>query len=108
MELVKVHEIRLARKGEQILAVLGFDLNGDCKAAGATVAEALRNLATEIDRRDITVWVPRPATQYSDGGVLKAACPECGAVHEMGDFARVIAFVCDECGAGVDVDPEGA
>ena len=49
---------------------------------------------------------PRPAEQYLEDGVLKAACPECGTVHEMSDFDRANAFVCDECGAGVDVDPE--
>lgn len=104
--MVKAREIRLARKDDQIVAVLGFDLAGSCRAFGANTQDALRNLASEIDQREISVWVPAAAKQYVESGVLKAACPECGAIHEMGDFARVIAFVCDECGAGVDVDPE--
>jgi hypothetical protein len=54
----------------------------------------------------VSVWVPAAAKQYVENGVLKAACPECGAIIEMSDFSRVIAFVCDEYGAGVDVDPE--
>jgi hypothetical protein len=107
MELIKAREVRLTRKDEQTIAVLGFDLGGGCRGLGAAVPEALRNLAAEIERRKLSVWVPAPAKQHREDGVLKAACPECGAVHEMGDFARVIAFVCDECGAGVDVDPEG-
>jgi hypothetical protein len=48
----------------------------------------------------------RPAKQYRDEGALKAACPECGAVTELTDFAKVMAFVCDHCGAGVDVEGE--
>ena len=106
MELVKAKDVRLTRKDEQVIAVLGFDINGDCRGSGGTVPDALRSLAAEIERRGISVWVSSPAKQYIEDGVLKAACPECGAVHEMGDFSRVIAFVCDECGAGVDVGPE--
>jgi hypothetical protein len=93
MELIKAREIRLTRKGEQVVAVLGFDLKADCRAGDASVQEALRNFAAEIDRREISVWVPGAAKQYAEDGVLKASCPECGAVHEMSDFARVIAFV---------------
>ena len=106
MDLINAREVRLTRKDDQIVAVLGFDITGDCRATGATVADALRNLAAEIEKRGISLWVPCPAKQYREDGVLKAACPECGAVHEMGDFERVIAYVCDDCGAGVDVDPE--
>jgi hypothetical protein len=106
MELLKAKDVRLTRKDEQVIAVLGFDLNGDCRGNGATVSDALRSLASEIERRGTSVWVPVAAKQYREDGILKAACPECGAVHEMSGFAEVIAFVCDECGAGIDVDPE--
>jgi hypothetical protein len=50
--------------------------------------------------------VRRPAKQYREDGVLKAACPECGGVTEFTHFDKVIAFVCDQCGAGVDVGTE--
>jgi hypothetical protein len=76
------------------------------RALGASVPDALRKLAAEIESRAVTIWVPVAAKPYQEDGVLKAACPECGGVHEMSDFDRVIAFVCDYCGAGVSVDPE--
>jgi endogenous inhibitor of DNA gyrase (YacG/DUF329 family) len=38
--------------------------------------------------------------------VLRVPCPECGAVTEMTEFDAVIALVCDECGAGIDVEQE--
>jgi len=73
MELVKTKDVRLTRTGERIIAVLGFDISGDCRGHGATVSEALRNLAAEIERCEISVWVSSPAKQYIGGGVLKAA-----------------------------------
>jgi hypothetical protein len=106
MELIKATEIKLARRGDHILAVVGFDLKGEILALGASVPDALRSLAAEIESRAVTIWVPAAATPYWEDGVLKAACPECGAIHEMSDFERVIALVCDHCGAGVSVDPE--
>ena len=54
MELIK-REIRLARKNDLVVAVLGFDLNESCRASGATAQDDLRNLACEIDLREISV-----------------------------------------------------
>ena len=105
MELTKAREIRLTRKYEQIVAVFSVDLNAECKAVGATVQDALLNLASEIDRLKISVWFPAPAKQYVDDDRLKAACPE---MRRYSRDERFLAdsFVCDECGAGVDVDSE--
>jgi hypothetical protein len=60
--------------------------------SGLTVPEALRNLAATIESLDLKVWVPRSAKPYTEDGVEKIACPECGAVHAS-DFDHVIAFV---------------
>jgi predicted RNA-binding Zn-ribbon protein involved in translation (DUF1610 family) len=81
-----------------------LDIPGTCRDFGAQ--DALPNLVFEIDRRELSVWVPAAAKGNVENGILKAACPECGAIHEMSEFSRAIAFVCDECGAGVDVGPE--
>jgi hypothetical protein len=61
-------------------------LNSHCKAAGSTAPDALRNLASEIDRRELPLWVHAAAKQYVEDGIAKAACAECGAIHEMSDF----------------------
>jgi hypothetical protein len=73
MELITATEIKLARKGSQILALVGFDLKGEPRASGATVPDALRNLAAEIERRYISIWVPAAAKPYRSEGVLQAA-----------------------------------
>jgi len=39
--------------------------------------------------------------------MVKRACPECGHVIEMGGLDQVIAFLCEGCAAGVDVEPFG-
>jgi hypothetical protein len=106
MELVRENLIRLTWRGDRICAMLGIEFHDGRAGFGMTVPEALRNLAATIEEQAITVWVRRPATQYREQGVLKAACPECGAVKEFTEFATVIAFVCDECGAAVDVERE--
>ena len=72
---------------------------------GDDVPEALMDLANRIRSEETTIWVSRPAKQFSEGGVLKCACPECGHIRDMGAFDEVIAYVCNECGAGVDVGP---
>ena len=33
--------------------------------------------------------------------IAGAQCPNCGAVHIVPGFSRLIAFVCDQCGRGV-------
>jgi hypothetical protein len=50
-----------------------------------------------------TIWVPHPARQFIEEGVVKCACPECGNIKEMAGFDEVIAYACNEFGAGVDV-----
>jgi hypothetical protein len=106
MELVRENLIRVTWKHDRICAMLGIEFHPDHAGIGETVPQALRDLAAKIEKQDITVWVRRPAKQYRDEGALKAACPECGAVTEFTDFAKVMAFVCDHCGAGVDVEDE--
>ena len=51
--------------------------------------------------------MPRAAKQYREGDVVKCACPECCHVSIMSGFDEAIAYVCDGCGAGVDVEPFG-
>jgi len=72
---------------------------------GANLPEASRDLANELDKRaaDPQIWVPQPARQYRESGVLKAACPECGCIYVFNEFARAIAFICDNCGMGSNV-----
>ena len=82
-ELSKAAKIRLAREGRADRRGTWLDLKGECKAVGATVQDTLRNLASEIDRLETSVWVPAPAQQYVENGVLKAASQEYGAIHEM-------------------------
>src|SRR5947208_1466712 len=106
MELLRARDIQLMWDGDQICALVGIDLVKGVGGFGSTVPEALRDLASQIERqREIEIWVPQKATQYVEDGVLKSACPECGHVHVMSDYDEVIAYVCDECGAGVDVLP---
>jgi hypothetical protein len=103
MELLRVRQIQLLWKADQICARLGLGDRDYPAGFGATVPEALRNLAASIESHDVKVWVPRSAKPYKEDDVEKIACPECGAVHAS-DFDHVIAFVCNECGAGVDVE----
>jgi hypothetical protein len=63
------------------------------------------DLANRVRGEETTIWVPHPARQFIEDGVVKCACPECGHISEMGGFDEVIAYVCDESGAGVDVEP---
>jgi hypothetical protein len=73
--------------------MLGIEFHQDRAGFGETAPEALLDLAAKIEKQDITVWVRRPAKPYLDEDALKAACPECGAVMEFTDFAKVTAFV---------------
>ncbi len=107
MEIVRAQMVRLRREGDQVCALIGLDLVAGLAGYGFTPQDALRDLADQIEERahEVTVWVPRPAVQYRENTVssLKAACPECGSVKEFSHFDRVIAYVCDACGAGNDV-----
>ena len=105
MELLRVHQIQLMWKANRICARLGYGDKNWPAGDGSTVPEALRNLADVIEGLDLKVWVPKSAKPYLEDGVLKVTCPECGAVHAS-DFEHVIAFVCDQCGLGVDVEED--
>jgi hypothetical protein len=76
VELIRETLVRLTWKGDRICAMLGIDFQEDRAGFGFTVPEALRELAAQIDRRDITVWVQRPARPYREGEAVKVACPE--------------------------------
>ena len=91
--------------GNKICALAGPDLQEGVAGFGDDVPEALIDLASRIRSEDTTIWVPRPARQFIEDGTVKCACPECGHISEMSGFERVIAYVCDNCGAGVDVGP---
>jgi len=67
----------------------------------------LADLLKRIRSEETTLWVPRAAKQYREGDVVKCACPECCHVSIMSGFDEAIAYVCDGCGAGVDVEPFG-
>lgn len=88
-------------------SVLSPDLiyKKEWQVLGTMFPEALIDLASRIRSEDTTIWVPHPARQFIEDGVAKCACPECGHISEMGGFDEVIAYVCDTCGAGVDVGP---
>lgn len=103
MELVRVHQIQLLRRADRICARLGYSDKDYPAGFGITLPQALRDLADTLEQLDFQVWVPRPAKPYNEDGTQKIACPKCDAVHAS-DFDHVIAFVCDECGAEVDVE----
>jgi hypothetical protein len=104
MRLIRTHEIRLKWDGERATAFIQ-DPEGNLEGYGADVPAALEDLLRRIRAEGVKVWAPAWATQYRDGGRLKAVCPECGYVSEMSDFASVIAYVCEGCGEGVSVEP---
>jgi hypothetical protein len=105
LRLIRAREIRLLWDGNKICALAGEDLQAGVGGFGDDVPAALIDLANRIRREETTIWVPRPARQFIEGGVVKCACPECGNIREMSGFDEVIAYVCDACGAGVDVEP---
>jgi ribosomal protein S27E len=39
--------------------------------------------------------------------VASARCPHCAAVHLVPGFSKLLAFICDECGATVTVSDDG-
>jgi hypothetical protein len=105
LRMIRTREIKLMWDGNKIRALAGSDLQEGVAGFGDDVPEALVDLVDGIRSEETTIWVSRPARQFIEDGVLKCACPECGHVREMGAFDEVIAYVCNECGAGVDVDP---
>lgn len=105
MRLIRTREIGLMWDGDKICALAGDDLQEGIGGFGEDVPSALIDLANRICNEEATVWVPHQGKQFREDGVLKCACPECGHISVMSNFATVIAYVCDECGAGVDVAP---
>lgn len=91
--------------GNKICAPAGSDLQEGVGGFGEDVPEALTDLVNKIRSEETTIWVPQPAKQFIEEGVVKCACPECGYISVMGGFDEVIAYVCNACGAGVDVGP---
>ena len=91
--------------GNQVCALAGDDLQAGVGGFGEDVPAALIDLVNRIRSEETAIWVPRPAKQFIEDGVVKCACPECGHVSEKGAFDEVIAYVCSACGAAVDVEP---
>jgi hypothetical protein len=105
LRLIRTREIELFWDGDKICALAGADLQEGVGGYGDDVPAALTDLVSRIRSEETTTWVPRPAKQFREDGVLKCACPECGHITEMSEFDRVIAYVCEGCGSGVDVEP---
>jgi hypothetical protein len=109
LRLIRPREIRLLWDGDKICALAGADLQEGVGGYGDNVPEALTDLVNRIRSEETTIWVPRAAKQFQENGVVKCACPECGYISVMhgehGGFDEVIAYVCEGCGAGVDVEP---
>jgi len=103
MELLRAQMVQLTWKEERVCAKLGFFEKDYPAGYGSNAAEALRDLARAIEESGAKVWVPQSAKPYIEDGVQKVRCPECGDVH-VSDFDQVLAYVCDACGAGVDVE----
>jgi hypothetical protein len=103
--LIRTREIKLTWDGDKVCALAGIDLQAGVGGFGNDAAEALADLVHNLRSEDTTIWVPRPAKQFVEDGILKCACPECGYISEMGEFEKVIAYVCDQCGNGVEVEP---
>jgi hypothetical protein len=97
--LRRVKHVDLRREGERIQARID-----DLLGTGDKLSDALRDLASAIERSDLTIWVPLAAKTYTEDGQLKAKCPECGYITTFGDYSTMIAYVCDGCGLGIDVE----
>lgn len=96
--LRRVQRVDLRRDGEHVEASID-----DLKGTGDRLSDALRDLASAIDRSAVTIWVPVGAKTYTENGRLKAQCPECGHIRTFMDFSKVIAYICDGCGLGIGV-----
>ncbi len=103
MELIRTRSIRLMWDGDKVCALVGPDLQEGIAGFGDSAIEALEDLLQNIKHEEITIWIPRPATQYREDGVLKTDCPECGHVHVMPELDSVMMYICDGCGQAVDV-----
>ena len=63
-----------------------------CNECGEVVATVL---ASDVERTLLEMAMK--------GGICSATCPHCGAVNTFIGFSSMQAYVCKECGAGVDV-----
>jgi hypothetical protein len=97
--LRRIHQVRLRRDRDLIVAQADA-----LQGIGDGLPDALRDLAAAIERSDLTIWVPPAAKPYTEDGQLKAVCPECGHVKAFGGFSKVIAYICEGCGLGIDVE----
>jgi hypothetical protein len=103
MEILRTSQVQLLWRDGRICARVGFFAKDAPAGVGDTLPEALRDLATTLEQSTVKVWVPRPAKVVVEDGQQKLTCPECGAVHTSG-MDNVLAFVCDDCGSGVEVE----
>jgi hypothetical protein len=104
VRLIRTREIRLLWDGDKVCALAGLDLQQGVSGFGDDAVEALTDLVNRIKSEETTIWVPRSAKQSIENGVVKCACPECGYVSEIYGFDKVIAYVCEGCGEGIDVE----
>jgi hypothetical protein len=58
MRSITANNIRLMWDGNQIFAIIGEDLMQGCGGVGESVPEALRDLANNIDKEELTVTAP--------------------------------------------------
>jgi hypothetical protein len=103
MEILRANQVQLLWRDGRICARVGFFATDAPAGVGDTLPEALRELAAALETSTVTVWVPQPAKVVVEDGQQKLTCPECGATHVSG-MDKVLAFVCDNCGSGVDVE----
>jgi hypothetical protein len=83
MRLIRTREIQLLWDDDKICALAGPDLQEDVPGFGETVPEALADLVKTIQADgDTSIWVPHPAKQFREAGVLKAQCLECGHIKK--------------------------
>lgn len=88
----------------KVCALAGTNLQ-EGASFGDDALAALEDLVKTIRPEDTTIWVPRRARQFREGERVKCACPECGHIRDLGEFTTTIAYVCENCGEGVDVEP---
>jgi hypothetical protein len=104
MEILNARHVELLLDNDGICALVGFEPQVGCCGFGLTVPEALRDLAAQLERGNITVWVPRKATYFVENRSVKSSCPECGHINDMQGFADVIAYICAGCGSAVELE----
>jgi hypothetical protein len=61
------------RANARLCTLIRRDLQNGCAGFGANVSEALRDLAAQLEQRDIAMWMPQQAKQHIEGGVLQVS-----------------------------------